>query len=393
MIGVSILGATGSIGRSTLNVLARHKDRYQVVALTANTDVVGLYQQAMLFQPQMVAMGDQDCARELTGRLAQDAPAIRVLSGQAGLEQAASHPHAEQVMAAIVGAAGLLPALAAVRAGKRILLANKEALVVAGALFMQEVRKNQVQVLPIDSEHNALFQCMPEGFESGLVQKGVKRILLTASGGPFRTTKREDLVHVTADQACSHPNWDMGRKISVDSATMMNKGLEMIEAHWLFNASPEQIQVVVHPQSLVHSMVEYADGSVLAQLGNPDMRTPIAHALAWPERIDSGVASLDIFAAARLDFEAPDTKRFPCLRLAYQAIQAGGCMPAVLNGANEVAVSAFLDGRLSFLQIPELIEQVMQLVPLQHPGDVHSLMMIDAETRAQAEQSLQQMAP
>ncbi len=391
MIGVAVLGSTGSIGKNTLDVLARYKDRYELVSLTANTDVAGLYQQTMIFQPQVVAMADLDCARELAGRLAEDAPNIRVLSGTAGLEQAASHPDADQVMAAIVGAAGLLPTLAAVRAGKRILLANKEALVVAGALFMQEVRAHQVQVLPIDSEHNAVFQCLPDNFADGLVQKGVKRILLTASGGPFRTTPRDDLVHVTPEQACAHPNWDMGRKISVDSATMMNKGLEVIEAHWLFNASCEQIQVVVHPQSVVHSMVEYVDGSVLAQLGNPDMRTPIAHALAWPERIDSGVDSLDLFATARLDFEAPDPARFPCLGLAYEAIQAGGSMPAVLNAANEVAVSAFLDRRLAFLQIPLLIEQVMQAMPLQQPEDLQSLMAIDAEARAQAEQSLRQL--
>lgn len=391
MIGVAVLGSTGSIGKNTLDVLARHKDRYELVSLTANTDVDGLYQQAMMFQPQVVAMADHDCARELAGRLAEDAPSTRVLSGIAGLEQAASHPDAAQVMAAIVGAAGLLPTLAAVRAGKRILLANKEALVVAGALFMQEVRAHQVQVLPIDSEHNAVFQCLPDNFANGLFQKGVKRILLTASGGPFRSASSDDLAHVTPEQACAHPNWDMGRKISVDSATMMNKGLEVIEAHWLFNASSEQIQVVVHPQSVVHSMVEYVDGSVLAQLGNPDMRTPIAHALAWPERIGSGVDSLDLFATARLDFEAPDPARFPCLRLAYEAIQAAGSMPAVLNAANEVAVSAFLDRRLAFLQIPQVIERVMQAMPLQQPEDLPSLMAIDTEARAHAEQSLRQM--
>jgi len=389
--GVSVLGSTGSIGKSTLDVLARHKDLYEVVALTANTDVNGLYQQAMLFQPRMVAMADEASARALADRLADDAPNIRVLSGQTGLEQAASHPDSDQVMAAIVGAAGLMPTLAAVRAGKRILLANKEALVVAGALFMQEVRAHQVQVLPIDSEHNAVFQCMPDGFGRGLSEKGVTRILLTASGGPFRTTPRDELERVTAEQACAHPNWDMGRKISVDSASMMNKGLEVIEAHWLFNAAPEQIQVVVHPQSVVHSMVEYADGSVLAQLGNPDMRTPIAHALAWPERIGSGVDALDIFATARLDFETPDSLRFPCLQLAYQAIEEGGSAPAVLNAANEVAVAAFLLGRLSFLQIPQLIEKVMQTMPSPPADDIQSLMAVDAEARMLAEQNLQQM--
>lgn len=391
MIGVAVLGSTGSIGKNTLDVLARHKDRYELVTLTANKDVAGLYEQAMKFQPQMVAMADKDCARELAGRLAQDAPKIEVLSGTAGLEHAASHPDADQVMAAIVGAAGLLPTLAAVKAGKRVLLANKEALVVAGALFMHQVRAHQVEVLPIDSEHNAVFQCLPVTAENDLSQKGVKRILLTASGGPFRTMSADELAYVTPDQACAHPNWDMGRKISVDSATMMNKGLELIEAHWLFNAAPEQIEVVVHPQSIVHSMVEYVDGSVLAQLGNPDMRTPIAHALAWPERISSGVESLDLFAAARLDFEAPDTERFPCLGLAYQAIQAGGSMPAVLNAANEIAVSAFLQEQMAFLQIPQLIEQVMQAMPLQHPEDLHSLMAIDAEARALAEQSLSRL--
>ena len=390
MIGVAVLGSTGSIGRSTLDVLARHRDKYQVVTLTANKDIARLYDQTMMFRPRLVAMADQDSARELKHRLAQDAPNIRVLSGTAGLEQAASHPDADQVMAAIVGAAGLLPTLAAVQAGKRILLANKEALVVAGALFMQQVRAQQVEVLPIDSEHNAVFQCLPDSSENGLLQKGVKRILLTASGGPFRATPTNELAHVTPEQACAHPNWDMGRKISVDSATMMNKGLEVIEAHWLFNASPEQIEVVVHPQSVVHSMVEYVDGSVLAQLGNPDMRTPIAHALAWPERIYSGVGSLDLFATARLDFEAPDPGRFPCLKLAYQAIQAGGSMPAVLSAANEIAVSAFLHGQLAFLQIPQLIDQVMQDMPLQHPQDLQSLMAIDTEARARAEQSLRQ---
>ncbi len=391
MTGISVLGSTGSIGKSTLDVLARHRDKYTVVALTANTDVDGLYRQSMDFQPAIVAMADEDSAARLAAKLSRDAPDIHVLSGTEGLELAASDPRSEQVMAAIVGAAGLLPTLAAVRAGKRILLANKEALVVAGAFFMQEVRKYQVQVLPIDSEHNAVFQCMPDDFHKGLDRTGVKRILLTASGGPFRCLSTDELAHVTPEQACAHPNWDMGRKISVDSASMMNKGLEVIEAHWLFNASPERIQVVVHPQSVVHSMVEYADGSVLAQLGNPDMRTPIAHALAWPERMHSGVKSLDVFSIARLDFEAPDTARFPCLELAYRAIEAGGSMPAVLNAANEVAVAAFLEKRLGFLQISQLIERVMLKIPVQQPADLDSLMAVDNEARMQAEQSLREM--
>jgi 1-deoxy-D-xylulose-5-phosphate reductoisomerase len=392
VIGVSVLGATGSIGVSTLDVLARHPDRYRVVALTANTDVAKLAAQCRRFRPRVAAMADADSAATLARELA-DLPEIEVLSGVDGLSEAASHPQADQVMAAIVGAAGLLPTLAAVRAGKRILLANKEALVVSGQLFMDAARQHGAQVLPIDSEHNAVFQCMPADFGRGLEQVGVRRIMLTASGGPFRTRRLEELGEVTPDEACNHPNWDMGRKISVDSATMMNKGLEVIEAHWLFGASPEQIQVVVHPQSVIHSMVEYQDGSVLAQLGNPDMRTPIAHALAWPERIDSGVASLDLFDIARLDFEAPDFERFPCLRLAFEAIRVGGAAPAVLNAANEVAVAAFLAGRLGFTGIPALIESVLERLPGGGADSLDELLAADAEARALAKQAVSEPTP
>ncbi|MES9927493.1 MAG: 1-deoxy-D-xylulose-5-phosphate reductoisomerase, partial [Candidatus Thiodiazotropha sp. 6PDIVS] len=312
-----------------------------------------------------------------------------VLSGLRGLEIAASMPQASWVMAAIVGAAGLLPALAAVRAGKRLLLANKEALVVAGDLFMQEVKAHNAQILPIDSEHNAVFQCLPDDYEGKLAQSGIKRILLTASGGPFRNTPLDLLRDVTPAQACAHPNWEMGRKISVDSATMMNKGLEVIEAHWLFRADPDKIEVVLHPQSVIHSMVEYIDGSVLAQLGQPDMRTPIAHALAWPKRIESGVSSLDLFQVGRLDFEKPDSDRFPCLGLAYQAINSGGTACAVLNAANEIAVDAFLNERLGFTAIAEVVEETLQLQPIEKVTDLDSLLDADRKARITAEQVLQ----
>jgi 1-deoxy-D-xylulose-5-phosphate reductoisomerase len=386
VIGVAVLGSTGSIGVSTLDVVARNPQRYRVVALSANTDVEGLARQCLEFRPRLAAMADPDCAARLARRLAAQAPEIEVLGGEDGVVAAASHPEARQVMAAIVGAAGLAPVLAAVREGRRILLANKEALVVAGALFMREVQRHGAEVLPIDSEHNAIFQCMPGDFRRGLDAVGVTRILLTASGGPFRGRDPETLHQVTPEEACAHPNWDMGRKISVDSATMMNKGLEVIEARWLFDAAPERIQVVVHPQSVIHSMVEYADGSVLAQLGNPDMRTPIAHAMAWPGRHASGVAPLDLFQVARLDFEPPDPQRFPCLRLAFEAIEAGGVQPAVLNAANEVAVAHFLDHGLAFTGIPKVIERTMQAVPSGDADSLEGLMAVDAEARRVAEQ-------
>jgi len=383
-----VLGSTGSIGVSTLDVVARHPDLYRVVALTAHRDVDGLFEQCVKFKPRLAVMAHEEAAAELSRRLWGQGGQTEVLSGMAGLEQAASIPEAGYVMAAIVGAAGLLPALAAVRAGKRVLLANKEALVVAGGLFMDEADTHGAEILPIDSEHNAVFQCMPANFSQGLRQTGVKRILLTASGGPFRSTPLHELEAVTPAQACAHPNWQMGRKISVDSATMMNKGLEVIEAHWLFRARPEQIQVVLHPQSVIHSMVEYADGSVLAQLGNPDMRTPIAHALAWPNRIESGVDSLDLFQVAHLDFEAPDLRRFPCLQLAFDAVKAGGTAPAILNAANEVAVAAFLEGRLGFLDISRLVEMTLQMLEVKPAESLEQLLEVDLSAREVAEQVL-----
>ena len=386
MIGISVLGSTGSIGISTLDVIAQHPDRYRAVGLAANTDVEGLFQQCERFQPTVVAMADEASAAELAKRLGSIGSSIEVLAGEAGVIAIAELTDAEMVMAAIVGAAGLTPTLAAVRKGKRILLANKESLVVAGDLFMREAKAHKASVLPIDSEHNAVFQCMPQDFEQGLAAKGVKRILLTASGGPFRTWTNDQLKSATPEQACAHPNWSMGRKISVDSATMMNKGLEVIEARWLFDATPEQIKVVVHPQSVVHSMVQYVDGSVLAQLGNPDMRTPIAHAMAWPERHGSGVASLDLFEVARLDFEEPDTQRFPCLRLAFDAVAAAGVAPAVLNAANEVAVDAFLSKQLAFVRIPEIIETVLSQNLEGDLDSVEGLMAIDQAARAATEQ-------
>ena len=386
MIGISVLGSTGSIGISTLDVIAQHPERYRAVGLAANRDVEGLFQQCDRFQPTVVAMADEASAAELAKRLGSIGSSIEVLAGEAGVIAIAELTDAEMVMAAIVGAAGLTPTLAAVRKGKRILLANKESLVVAGDLFMREAKAHKASVLPIDSEHNAVFQCMPQDFEQGLAAKGVKRILLTASGGPFRTWTNDQLKSATPEQACAHPNWSMGRKISVDSATMMNKGLEVIEARWLFDATPEQIKVVVHPQSVVHSMVQYVDGSVLAQLGNPDMRTPIAHAMAWPERHGSGVASLDLFEVARLDFEEPDTQRFPCLRLAFDAVAAAGVAPAVLNAANEVAVDAFLSKQLAFVRIPEIIETVLSQNLEGDLDSVEGLMAIDQAARAATEQ-------
>lgn len=362
-VGVAVLGATGSIGTSTLDVLSRHPERYRVVALSAHRQVERMAVLCAQHRPAYAVMVDAAAAQRLRALLREQHIATEVLSGAASLEQMAALPEVGSVVAAIVGAAGLRSSLAAARAGKRILLANKEALVMSGQIFMDEVTRSGAQLLPVDSEHNAIFQCLPVNFGSSLEQVGVRRILLTASGGPFRTTPAEQLDDVTPEQAIAHPNWVMGKKISVDSATMMNKGLEIIEARWLFNAAPEQIQVVLHPQSVIHSLVEYRDGSLLAQLGHPDMRTPIAHALAWPERIECGVPSLDIFAVARLDFSPPDLQRFPCLRLAYQTVRAGGTSGAIMNAANEVAVQAFLERRLAFTGIARVVEQVMDSVP------------------------------
>jgi 1-deoxy-D-xylulose-5-phosphate reductoisomerase len=384
VIGVTVLGSTGSIGLSTLDVLARHRDRFRAVALSAHRDIEGLHQQCLTHGPRYAVMSDPASAAELARRLAVDAPGVRVLGGPEALQEVVSLPETDYVMAAIVGAAGLLPALAAVRAGKRLLLANKEALVVSGRLFMDEAERHGALILPIDSEHNAVFQCMPSDFRRGLDRVGVRRILLTASGGPFRALAPEHLHEVTPEQACAHPNWSMGRKISVDSATMMNKGLEVIEACWLFHTGPDRVDVVLHPQSVIHSMVEYADGSVLAQMGNPDMRTPIAHALAWPERIESGVPSLDLFQVARLDFEPPDPERFPCLGLSYEAIRRGGGAPAVLNAANEVAVQAFLEGALAFTGIPVVIEETLSLVSDAQGDTLDAVLAADEQARAVA---------
>ena len=391
MRGVAILGSTGSIGVSTLDVIARHPERYQVVALSAHRDVQGMLDQCRQFRPSLAAMADPAAATALQRAVAAEGLGVEVMAGPAGLDAVATHPDATDLMAAIVGAAGVLPTLAAVRLGRRILLANKEALVVSGALFMAAAKASGAQILPIDSEHNAVFQCLPPGFGGGLDRVGVEHILLTASGGPFRCRPLSELRDVTPVQACAHPNWEMGRKISVDSATMMNKGLEVIEARWLFDAHPEQIRVVVHPQSVIHSMVQYVDGSVLAQLGNPDMRTPIAHALAWPERHSSGVAMLDLFEIARLDFEPPDLVRFPCLRLAFEAVMAGGTAPAVLNAANEVAVARFLDGELGFTGIAEVVERTLDSIEIGAADSLDELLAVDARARGIAEQQLRRV--
>ena len=384
-IGVTILGSTGSIGVNTLDVLRRHPDRFRVVALTAHQDVETLLQQCLNCEPEYAVMADPKAADRLRGRLRAAGRPVEVLAGGEGLEQVAALPEVAYVMAAIVGAAGLLPTLAAARAGKRVLLANKEALVMAGPLFMEAVREHGAELLPIDSEHNAVFQCLPPGFAAdGLEACGVRRILLTGSGGPFRITPLEQLPDVTPDQACAHPNWRMGRKISVDSATMMNKGLEVIEAHWLFAAPPDCIEVVIHPQSVIHSMVEYQDGSVLAQLGHPDMRTPIAHALAWPQRLASGVTALDFTRLAPLEFQAPDFARFPCLRLAFAALDAGGTAPAILNAANEIAVQTFLDQRLRFTDIAAVVEWTLERVSPQGVNTLATILADDARARVVA---------
>ncbi|MGV0951421.1 MAG: 1-deoxy-D-xylulose-5-phosphate reductoisomerase [Azonexus sp.] len=378
---VTILGATGSIGVNTLDVIRRHPDRYRIFALCAHTQIDKLFEQVREFEPEFAVVRDAALADELGLRCRNAGLSTAVRHGMEALVEMAAHPDVDTVMAAIVGAAGLEPTLAAAKTGKKILLANKEVLVMAGELFMHAVREHGAVLLPVDSEHNAIFQSLPTDFSRGLSACGVRRILLTASGGPFRTTPRAALADVTPEAACAHPNWVMGPKISVDSASMMNKGLEVIEAYWLFACTPEQIQVVVHPQSVIHSLVEYTDGSVLAQLGNPDMRTPIAYALAYPERIDAGVPSLDLFQIARLDFEAPDFERFPCLQLAYAALRAGGTAPAILNAANEIAVAAFLDRRLSFLGIPQLIESTLAALPAGPEGSLADVLMADAEAR------------
>lgn len=381
---ITVLGATGSIGLSTLDVIARHPERYRAFALTGFSRIAELEQLCVRHRPQFAVVADEVSAGRLQAALNAAGLPTRVLVGEDALCEVASHPQVDAVMAAIVGAAGLKPTLAAVRAGKKVLLANKEALVMSGALFMQAVREHGATLLPIDSEHNAIFQCLPGDYGRGLAAVGVRRILLTASGGPFRETPLDQLEKVSPEQACAHPNWSMGRKISVDSASMMNKGLELIEACWLFDARPSQVEVVIHPQSVIHSLVDYVDGSVLAQLGNPDMRTPIANALAWPERIDSGVAPLDLFAVARLDFQRPDEQRFPCLRLARQAAEVGGCAPARLNAANEVAVAAFLERRICFPEIARIIEDTLDREPSAAVENLDAVLAADARARALA---------
>ncbi len=381
---LTVLGSTGSIGKSTLDVISRHPDKYRIIALTAQQQDELLFEQCRRFQPRYAVLLDEAACERLSKRIAAAGLDVEVLCGVAALERVATLPEVDAVMAAIVGAAGMQSTLAAAQAGKKILLANKETLVLAGHLFMEAVHRSGSILLPIDSEHNAIFQALPRGYAGDMKQSGVSKILLTASGGPFRNTPISELQHVTPEQACAHPNWSMGRKISVDSASMMNKGLEVIEAHWLFNAGADDIQVVVHPQSVIHSMVQYVDGSVLAQLGNPDMRTPIAFALAYPERIEAGVAPLDLFQVARLDFTAPDFVRFPCLALAYQALRAGGTAPALLNAANEEAVAAFLERRISFLDIPRLIETVLGKIASAEVEKLQDLLDADASARGAA---------
>lgn len=377
---LTVLGATGSIGVNTLDVIARHPDRFEVVALSAHRQADRLFEQCLSARPRYAVVGDTASAQALQRHLRDAGCRTEVLAGDDALDRVASLPEVDTVMAAIVGAAGLRSTLAAVKGGKKVLLANKEALVMAGALFMAEVHRARAVLLPIDSEHNAVFQSLPPNFSADLSRAGVRRIVLTASGGPFRDTPVSELERVTPDQACAHPNWVMGRKISVDSATMMNKGLEVIEAHWLFGAPPSQIDVVIHPQSVIHSMVEYADGSVIAQLGNPDMRTPIAHALAYPDRIDAGVTPLDLCTVGKLTFERPDTARFPCLPLAYAALEQGGTAAATLNAANEVAVAAFLAGELAFCRIADVIAAVLDNTA--HAGAAISLEAVTEADRA-----------
>lgn len=392
MKAITILGSTGTIGVNTLDVIARHPGHYEVFALSANRNVDGLFEQCATWRPRVAVMVEEGAAKALRERLRTAGIATEVLVGADALVDIARHPDVHYVMAGIVGAAGLLPNLAAARAGKRVMLANKESLVMSGALFMDAVRDAGAELLPIDSEHNAVFQCMPSGFERGLPAVGVRRILLTASGGPFRTRELADLEAVTPDEACAHPKWVMGRKISVDSATMMNKGLEIIEACWLFNTGQDAVEVVVHPQSVIHSMVEYVDGSVLAQLGNPDMRTPIAYSLGWPARVESGVAQLNLFDVRRLDFEEPDTRRFPSLRLAREAMRAGGTAPAILNAANEQAVAAFLDGQIRFPAIARVVEDTLQELPSHKADDLAVILDDDRRAREAAARLTRKLA-
>lgn len=381
MQSIAVLGSTGSIGQSTLDVVARHPDRYRVVALAANRHIDLLESQIRQFNPEYTVVVDPVAAETLRQRVAAAGLKTQILTGSEAITEIVRLPEVDTVMAAIVGAAGLPSAIAAAEAGKRVLLANKEALVMAGDVFMNAVRQSGAVLLPIDSEHNAIFQSLPADYRQNPLRHGVSHIILTASGGPFRGYDRTRLANVTPEQAVSHPKWSMGRKISVDSATLMNKGLEVIEAHYLFGITPDQIKVVVHPQSTIHSLVQYVDGSVLAELGAPDMRTPIAHALAWPERIASGVDMLDLVACGSFDFMAPDLEAFPCLRLAFEALAQGGRAPAVLNAANEVAVAAFLEGRIGFLQIPEIIEATLNAIEAGAVRGLEDVLVADAQAR------------
>jgi 1-deoxy-D-xylulose-5-phosphate reductoisomerase len=387
-----ILGSTGSIGVNTLDVAARHPGLFEVVGLTAHRQIDRLFEQIMAFSPLYAVVGNADAAAQLDVRVKQAGRNTQVLHGTDALEQVAALPEADTVMAAIVGIAGLRPTLAAVKAGKRVLLANKEALVTAGPLFMAAVVTHNATLIPIDSEHNAIFQALPRDFDGDLDAAGVRRILLTASGGPFRETPLERFASVTPDEACAHPKWVMGRKISVDSATMMNKGLEIIEASWLFNTPENRIKVVIHPESVIHSLVEYVDGSVIAQLGNPDMRTPIAQALAYPQRIAAGVSYLDLATTGQLNFAEPDERRFPCLRLAREALRSGGCAPAILNAANEAAVAAFLELQMRFDQIPVLIEQVLGAIGSRPLRELPDVFAADHDARDRAAEWLQRHA-
>ena len=382
---LTILGSTGSIGESTLDVVSRHPEKFRVFALAGHRQVDKLAAQCKQFRPEYAVVGDAGHAAELEKKLKQESIDTQVLYGAQALIDVASADEVSGVMCAIVGAAGLPSALAAAQKGKTIYLANKETLVVSGALFMETARQNGATVLPIDSEHNAIFQVLPRDYTGRLNEHGINSIILTASGGPFLNTDLSTFDSITPEQAVKHPNWSMGRKISVDSASMMNKGLELIEAHWLFNCPPEKLEVVIHPQSVIHSMVRYRDGSVLAQLGNPDMRTPIAYCLGLPERIDSGVGELDFGALSALTFQKPDFDRFPCLKLAYQAMNAGGVAPCVLNAANEVAVAAFLDKRIKFTDIAQVVAHCLAQDFSDGCHDIEGLLAQDAQTRRQAE--------
>jgi 1-deoxy-D-xylulose-5-phosphate reductoisomerase len=388
MIGVVVLGSTGSVGESTLDVLARHPDRFRLVALGANRNVGKLAEQIRRHRPAYAALADEQAARDLARELGDSARGTRIMAGVGALTEIATLPEADCVMAAIVGAAGLRSTLAAARAGKRLLLANKESLVMSGPLLMDAVRAGGATLLPIDSEHNAIFQCLPAGSRTGEMPKGVRRILLTASGGPFRDWEATAIAAATPEAACAHPNWVMGRKISVDSATLMNKGLELIEACFLFALTPDRVEIVVHPQSIIHSLVEYLDGSLLAQLGSPDMRTPIACALSWPERMASGVEFLDLVKTSRLDFRAPDPQKFRCLALAQSAARAGGLTPVALNAANEVAVHAFLERRLNFPGIAAVIEEVVTRCPAGAIAGLDDVLAADAEARRLASERI-----